>query len=236
VALVAAPADKPALRDAIALVEESQAALQDVRDYTAEFTKVELLRGRLRTQVMDIKVREKPFSVYLRYRSKKEAGRQALFVAGRDDDSLLVREVGIKRMLGTMKLGLQNPMVTCENRHPVTELGIARVVATALDIWRREEKLPGILPVVTICSSTRFADADCCSVQVQYHERSPELEFQKARVWFDRQTKLAVGAERYGWPDAPGGAAPLVEAYTYRNIQPNTGLTDADFDPQEYGF
>jgi hypothetical protein len=236
VAAVAAPDDQPALHDAIALVEKSRAALQDVRDYTAEFTKDELIRGRLRTQVMDIKVREKPFSVYLRYRSKKEAGRQAVFVEGRDDDSLLVRDVGLKRMLGTMKLSLQNPMVTCENRHPVTELGISKVVETALVIWRCEEKLPGIVPEVTICSSARFAEADCCKVEVQYQKRLPELEFQKACVWFDRQTKLPVRAERYGWADEAGGAPPLVEAYTYRNLQTNVGLTDADFDPQQYGF
>jgi hypothetical protein len=236
VAAVVAPCDQPTLRDAIALVEESRAALKDVRDYTAEFTKDELIRGRLRTQVMDIKVREKPFSVYLRYRSKKEAGRQAVFVEGRDDDSLLVRDAGFKRMLGTMRLSLQNPMVTCENRHPVTELGISKVVETALVIWRREEKLPGILPEVTICPSARFADTDCSTVQVQYQQRSPELEFQKACVWFDRQTKLPVRAERYGWADESGGAPPLVEAYTYRNIQTNVGLTDADFDPRQYGF
>ena len=235
-ALAAAPDDKPTLRDAIALVEESRAALAGVHDYTAEFTKDELIRGRLRTQVMDIKVREKPFSVYLHYRSKKESGRQALFVEGRDDDALLVRDVGLKRMLGTMKLSLQNPMVTCENRHPVTELGISKVVETALAIWRREAKLTGTFPEVTICSSARFADADCCTVQVQYQKRLPALEFQKACVWFDRQTKLPLRAERYGWADEGGGASPLVEAYTYRNIQTNVGLTDADFDPRQSGF
>lgn len=236
VAAAAAPRDKPTLRDVIALVEESRAALQDVRDYTAEFTKDELIRGRLRTQVMDIKLREKPFSVYLRYRSKKEAGRQAVFVEGKDDDSLVVRDVGFKRALGTMRLSLRSPFVMCENRHPVTELGISKVVETALVIWRREEKLPGIVPEVTICSSARFADADCCTVQVQYQKRSPELEFQKACVWFDRQTKLPVRAERYGWADEAGGAPPLVEAYSYRNVQTNVGLTDADFDPLRYGF
>jgi hypothetical protein len=221
VAVVAAPHDKPTLRDVIALVEESRAALQDVRDYTAEFIKEELIRGRLRTQVMDVKLREKPFSVYLHYRSKKEAGRQAVFVEGKNDDSLLVRDVGIKRMLGTMRLSLQNPMVTCENRHPVTELGISKVVETALAIWRREEKLPGTLPAVTICPSARFADVECCTVEVQYQTCSPGLEFQKACIWFDRKTKLPVRAERYGWPDETGGAPPLVEAYTYRNVQTN---------------
>jgi hypothetical protein len=47
---------------------------------------------------------------------------------------------------------------------------------------------------------------------------------------------LPVRAERYGWPDEAGGAPPLAEAYTYRNVRTNVGLTDADFHPQRYGF
>jgi hypothetical protein len=235
-ASVSAPDDKPTLHDVILLVEESRAALEGVRDYTAEFSKDERLNGRVRTQVMEMKLRERPFSVYLRYRSKKEAGRQAVFVEGQDFDSLVVRDVGLRGALGTLKLNLQNPMVTCENRHPVTELGISKVVETALVIWKREEKLPGTRPIVSICPSTRFAGADCCQVQVRYETRCPELEFQRASVWFDNKTKLPVHAERYGWVDDSGGELPLIEAYTYTDVKTNVGLTDADFEPQRYGF
>ncbi len=224
------------LRDALALAEQSSAALRDVRDYTAVFTKTERINGRLRKQVMEMKLRETPFSVYLRYRSKKEAGRQAIFVAGRDDDRLVVKDVGIRAALGTLQLGLQNPLVTCENRYPVTELGISKVVETALTAWKREEKLPGTRPAVTISADSRFGDADCCELTVTYEHRSPEIEFQKARLYFDRQMKLPIHVERYGWPEEAGAEPPLIEEYSYSNVKTNVGLTDADFDPSRYGF
>ncbi len=227
---------RPTLRDAISLAEESRTALQDVRDYTAEFTKTERINGRLRKQVMEMKLRESPFSVYLLYRSRKEDGRKAIFVEGRDDDKLVVKDVGFKAALGTMRLNLQNPMVTCENRYPVTELGISKVVETALAIWEREADLPGPPPDVTISPHARFCDTDCCEVDVQYQHRRPEIQFQKARVWFDRRTKLPVHAERYGWADEANAEPPLLEAYTYSNTKTNVGLTDADFDPQQYGM
>jgi hypothetical protein len=72
----------PTIRDCIALVEESRSALRNVADYTALFTKTERINGRLRKQVMEMKLREDPFSIYLLYESKKERGRQAVYVDG----------------------------------------------------------------------------------------------------------------------------------------------------------
>jgi hypothetical protein len=224
------------LRDALSLVEQSEAALKDIRDYTALFTKTERIHGRLRTQVMEMRLREKPYSVYLLYQSKKEAGRQAIFVDGRDDDKLVVKDVGIRAMLGTLKLGLQNPLVTCENRYPVTELGISKVVETALTGWHREVKLTGTRAIVTINADFRFGDVDCCDLTVTHQIRCPEIEYQKARLYFDKRTKLPIHVERYGWPDEAGAELPLMEEYTYSNVKTNVGLTDADFDPLHYGL
>src|SRR5262245_38269149 len=140
----------PTIRDCIALVEESRSALRDVKDYTALFTKTERINGRLRKQVMEMKLREDPFSIYLLYDSKKERGRQAVYVQGKNANTLVVRDVGLRAALGTLHLGLQNPLVTCENRYPVTDLGIANLVDISLTIWERELKLPGVRAMVSI--------------------------------------------------------------------------------------
>ena len=89
--LVSRPAEQAplTLHDAINLAERSRVALQSVRDYTAEFTKTEQINGRLRKQVMEMKLRAQPFSVYLKYQSKREAGRQAIYVDGMYDSRLL---------------------------------------------------------------------------------------------------------------------------------------------------
>jgi hypothetical protein len=225
------------LRDAVSMAEQAHAALQEVSDYTALFTKTERINGRLKKQVMEMKLREKPFSVYLLYRSKREDGRKAIFVAGKNDDNLVVKDVGIRGALGTLQLNLQNPLVTCENRYPVTELGISKVAETALTDWVRAEKLPAVDAVVTISEGSPPGQmAACYKVEVTHRNRLSEIEYQKARVYFDKQSKLPIHAERYGWPESAGGELPLMEEYDYSDVHTNVGLTDADFDPQRQGL
>src|SRR5205814_933470 len=72
------------LRDLVQYAEPSRLALQEVKDYTAVFTKTELVKGRKIVQEMDMKFRTKPFSVYFRYRTGPEAGRQAIYVEGKN--------------------------------------------------------------------------------------------------------------------------------------------------------
>src|SRR5438105_3401000 len=59
------------LDDALDWVQPSVKALRNVKDYTAVFTKTELIHGRLLTQKMDMKFRQKPFSVYFHGHSKR---------------------------------------------------------------------------------------------------------------------------------------------------------------------
>jgi hypothetical protein len=226
----------PTLHNCLALVEESRSALRQVKDYTALFTKTEQINGRLRRQVMEMKLREDPFSIYLLYESKKERGRQAVYVHGEHDNALVVRDVGLRAALGTLHLGLKNPLVTCENRYPVTDLGIANLVDISLDIWQRESKLPGVQAVVTITPNSRHGDRECCEVMVTHQHRDPQIEYQKSHLYFDIETKLPIHVERYGWAAREGEEPPLVEEYDYANVKLNVGLTDADFDPAHYGF
>jgi Protein of unknown function (DUF1571) len=236
--LLSVPVEHPPhpLRDPIALAEESRAALREVRDYTALFTKIERINGRLRKQVMEMKLREEPFSIYLLYQSKREDGRQAVYVEGKYDNNLVVRDVGLRAVLGTVQMGLRNPLVTCENRYPVTYLGITNVVDTSLTIWERESKVPEARPAVTIEENSRLGDRVCCEVMVKYQHRHPEIEYPKSHLYFDNETKLPIHVERYGWPAHEGEDPPLMEEYDYANVKLNVGLTDADFDPARYGF
>ena len=58
------------------------------------------------------------------------------------------------------------------------------------------------------------------------------------RIYVDKESRLPVQAELYGWPEVTGDEPPLLEQYIYTNIKTNIGLVDADFDPQnrEYRF
>jgi hypothetical protein len=224
------------LQDAIELTHRSRAAMQEVRDYTALFAKRERINGRLRKQVMEMKLRSEPFSVYLHYQSKREAGRQAIYVERKHDNHLLVKETGLKGLAGVLRLGLQNPLVTAENRYPVTHLGIGNVIEIVLATWERESKLEGVRPVVEISPEVRLGDVVCRELLVTHTQPHPEVEYHLTRVFFENESLLPIHAERYGWPPQAGEEPPLVEEYIYRDVQTNVGLTDADFDPVEYGF
>jgi hypothetical protein len=56
------------------------------------------------------------------------------------------------------------------------------------------------------------------------------------RVYFDKESKLPLRAERYGWPERARDKPPLFEEYKYVDLKTNVNLTDADFDPARYRF
>ena len=225
------------LLEVIDFARSSKSAVEEIKDYKAVFTKTELVRGRVVKQVMDMKFRTKPFSVYFRYRQGNEAGRQAIYVEGKFGNNLVVKEAkGLGAMAGRLYFKLDDPTVMAENRHPVSQVGIANVLNTALTVWDRESKVETAQVDVKFFPKAKLGDVACDAVQLTYLKPHPELKFQVVRVYFDKESKLPVKAERYGWPRSAGEKPPLVEDYTYTNVKINQKLTDADFDPATYGF
>jgi len=236
--LAAAPGEPGplTLQSAIDIANEHRKAMQNIWDYTANFSKRERINGRLRKQVIKLKLRSEPFSVYLLYESKREAGRQGIYVAGKYDDCLVCKDVGFRGLAGTLRLGIQNPLVMSESRYPVTYLGIANVIDMVRAAWEKEAKLDGVRPVVEINSDAWLGEITCQQLQVIHQQQHSDIEFQITRLYFDKETGLPIQAERYGWPQEVGEEPPLMEEYTYSDLKVNVGLTDADFDPAQYGF
>ncbi len=50
------------------------------------------------------------------------------------------------------------------------------------------------------------------------------------RLYVDKKTAFPVRVEQFDFPAKTGAKAPILEQYTYLNVQPNSGLTDSDFD------
>ena len=53
----------------------------------------------------------------------------------------------------------------------------------------------------------------------------------RARLFVDDEYRVPTFYAACDWPEKEGDKPVLLEAYTYRNIKVNTGLTDKDFDP-----
>lgn len=229
--------DRHPLDDAMEFVQPSLQALKNVKDYTAVFTKTEFVHGRLLTQKMDMKFRQNPFSVYFHGHSKRKEGREVIFVAGQNDGKLIVHEVGLKAIVGTMNLKPGDPKVMATNRYPITNVGIAKIIESAIDIWKNEKKTLDPANIeVRIVRSVQVGTVECEAVEVAHHHEQPGLIYQVGRVYVDKQTRLPVQAELYGWPATPGDEPPLLEQYTYTNVSTNVGLSSADFDPHNHDY
>jgi hypothetical protein len=226
---------KQSLDDAIDFARAHRQSLQHVSDYTAIFSMAEVVDGRVISHTMDLKFRRQPFSVYARCHAKRQPAREVIYVAGKNDDKLLIHEGGLKALV-TMRLKPDDPRVMAENRYPITEIGMAKMLDTVLAIWERERNIDRENAEVTFSSSARLAGTPCEEIQITRRQRHPGLKFHATRLLFDKKTGFPVEVEQYDWPEQAGEQAPLVEHYTYTEIKTNAGLTDADFDPGNPGY
>ena len=88
------------LTPAIAMAKTALSKAEALVDYEGTLTKRELIGNTVTTQMMQIRVREKPFAVYLKYAAPHE-GREVIYDSAQDPAKLLVHEgTGVKSLWG----------------------------------------------------------------------------------------------------------------------------------------
>ena len=214
---------------AIALIKERCIpALNQIQDYEALFTKRELIQGKLLHQEMQLRLREKPFSVYMRFGRELE-GREILYVHGQNNNQLLAHEGnGFASLAGTLSLDPKGEYAMAENHYPITSIGMRMLVAQILDQLEVETKYGEI--EVKYFPHAKLGDRPCEVIQSYHPHPRKEFRFQMSRLFIDSELKLPVRLENYAFPTANNPQPQLYEEYTYSNIRLNVGLTDADFD------
>lgn len=227
-------AEEHPLAPAIRYAESSLIAVEQLNDYTATLTKRELINGRLMTQVMNLKFREEPFSVYLQF-GEPNAGREILYVHGRNQNQILAHEgQGLSALAGTLELDPNGERAMAENRHPVTDLGLKRMLELVLEQWNVESQFGEI--EVRYYPDARLGNITCQVIETAHPRPRRQFRYQTSRVYFDAQSHLPVRIENFGFPQNPAQQPPLVEEYTYLNVQPNVGLADRDFDDRNPAY
>jgi hypothetical protein len=221
-----------AARQAIALC---QARFAEVDDYTCTFLKRERLDGKLSVQqVMLMKVRSRPLSVYFKFQ-KPNKGREAIYVAGRHKDHVLAHDVGLFKVItGTMLLDPRGETAMDGCRHPITEAGIGSLIDTVASRWDRE--LTPEESQITINPHMTIGDRPCTMIDSTHPHRQPGFLFYKVRLYIDHELVLPVRFEAYDWPRQPSAPDVLLEEYAYIDLKLNVGLTDHDFDPNNRGY
>ena len=217
--------------------------VQGIKDYTFTLIKQESVNGKVFDPcIFDMKIRNEPFSVYLKYRQPdKKAGTEAVFVKGKNDDKIQAKGVGILAMIGTTSLAPNNRFAMDGNKYPITEVGIARLVDLFIEVGENdilnnyECTVQYYENVPPTSGSTRM----CTCIEVIHPKVTPgKFPFHIARIFIDNELQLPIKYESYDWPKKEGEKPMLLEAYIYHDLKLNTGLTDIDFDTKnpDYRF
>jgi Protein of unknown function (DUF1571) len=217
------------------LLAEAQASFARVRDYTGTLVRQERIGRQLQPeQFMDIRVRQQPYSVSLKWTSPKNlAGQEAIFVTGKNNNEIRAKGTGLLAIAGYVSLPTNDPRVMRKSRHAITESGIGNILDVISRTYEIERRLPANQVQVTFADYA-FQQRPCTRMELTHHVFNAQLYCYRCVVYFDKALKLPVRVEVYDWPKPDGDRkGELVECYSYINLKFNLGLTDAAFENPE---
>jgi len=223
-------ADVPA-GELLRLLDLADKSYLQVRDYTSVMVSRERVRDVLLPQERILLKFQKDFKVYMRWLEGPSSGREGLYVSGAYDGKFLVYEPKGLQRLFTAALDPTDARVMDQSRHPVTDVGIGRLLEIVGENARRAFR-NGVLRVVD------RGIGEVAGRRVRQVEsvlpRDPRAGYYAYRVQlaFDEELRLPIRVTVYDWSDQ------LVEDYIYGELRTNPGLSTRDFDPanKEYGF
>ena len=222
--------------------ERERPRIVTIDDYTAIVQKQENIDGEVHgVQVMEIKIRHRPFSVYTKFRFPQDLnGQQAIYVQGKNDDRILGHGVGFQRTLGTHSLDPAGFIAMRGQKYPITDIGLLNLVDKLVEVGYKDSRF-GECTVKYIEGATLFKNTsprECTVIHVEHPVPRPYFTFHVARIYVDKELNLPIRYESYEWSRKAGETPKLLEVYEYRDLKLNVGLTDKDFDPAnpEYGF
>lgn len=219
----------PALRHARLCLEKAEA----LGGYECVFSKKEVVGNETISQTLKMKVREKPFSVYMYFQEPNE-GREVIYVEGKNDNKLLVHETGLASLVGTLQFEPTSSRVMAENRYPITKAGMANMVRTVIDQWELESKYAET--DVKYFDDATIGDVTCRVIESSHPQPRKQFPFHITRLWIEEKTQLAVRVQQLGFPKKKDAKPPVIEDYTFTQIKPEVRLTDRDFDPDNPSY
>lgn len=224
------PQEHP-LMPAVRWAHEGLRAIEAVQDYSAVVVKRENNGGKVGDhEKMFIKVRHRPFSVYMYFLSPANLrGQQVLYVEGENDGKMWARGSGIRgQMFGTVSIKPDGIIAMQGQRYPITELGILNLVRRLIEVAEADMKYGEC--EVKFYKGAKVADRVCTCIEVMHPVPRRNFLFHIARIFVDDEMNVPIRYEAFSWPTTPGGSPELIEEYTYLDLKLNVGFTDADFD------
>jgi hypothetical protein len=225
-----APAVSPLDQPLRLMLEARQAYQQNVHDYTCLFVKREHLHGQLQPEnVISMKVRAQPFSVYLNWQGPKAVeGQEVCYVAGANKGQMRVHSVGLLGVVGWVSLEPDDPRALENSRHKITEAGIGNLIEKFIGRYETEIKLNRTQVKM---GEYEFNKKRCIRIEtIHPSSKSGDYYAYRSVVFLDKETKLPIRSEAYDWPKAGGDPnGDLLECFSYVQLKLNVGLRDDAF-------
>ncbi len=223
-------------------IQMAQAAMVNIRnniqDYSCRMIKRERISGKLADQqFMYLKVRHKPFSVYMYFLGPERIrGQEVIYVEGQNNGNLLGHGVGLRKLAGTVPLLPTGAMAMQGQRYPITEIGMLNLTERLVEVANTDKQFGEC--EVKFYRNAKINKRTVTCIQVMHPIPRKNFRFHLARIYVDDEMNLPVRYESYDWPRVPGGRPVLLEEYTYTDIKLNNGFTDFDFDTNnsQYSF
>lgn len=218
------------LEESIRIMHESRKAYADVRDYTCTLVKRESLPTNPDDNIIMMKFRGAPYSVYMRWLSpSKFKGQEVAYMHGRNRNKLRVHAKGlIKGLAGFVSVDVNDSRITEHSRHNIYEAGIGFLIEKSIQHWEADHKNGKAEAKV---EEYEFNKRRCWRIEVTQKERRTDVYCYRTVLFIDQESKLPVRNENYSWPRAGGPAdGDLIEMFSFIDLRVNVGLTDRDFD------
>lgn len=222
------PGEHP-LAPVIRTLKASQESIdQNIRDYSCTFVKRERVDGQLSEfQHILMKVAHQPFSVYMKF-VQPFAGREVLYVAGQNQNKMVVLEAGVKRWAGKLHLDPQGALAMKGQKRPITDVGIRNLTAKLIKLYEAETQFAEC--EVTNNLDTKINGRSTTMIQVLHPVPRQNFKAHVSRIFFDNELRIPIHYDAYLWPAQAGSDPPLDESYTYQNLKINNNFTARDFD------
>ncbi|RMG37822.1 MAG: DUF1571 domain-containing protein [Planctomycetota bacterium] len=237
-------AGRAALEFQYLMLAEAARRLERLDAYTATFVKQERLGGTLTDrQVIAMRVRHRPFAVWMEWKKGGDRGRRVLFDESANSGKMLVRLGGVKgRFLPVMKLDPNGDLARSECRYPVTQAGLLQVTELAMQ-YRRQDLQTADGVRCRMYDGCRCGETACYGFVVDYDR--PDVSeaartFRRCELYLAKGTYYPVLIRNYGWgenndPKAPFDESTLLEMYSFSELKPLERVAADAFAPKSLG-
>ncbi|MGO9113647.1 MAG: DUF1571 domain-containing protein, partial [Thermoguttaceae bacterium] len=170
----------PALRWA----REGLVGIEKIQDYTATLIKKERIGNTMgEDQYIALKVRHKPFSVYLNFLAPSAVkGQECMYVEGTNNGKMWAHGTGMQeKMFGTVSLSPDGTVAMRGQRYPLTQIGILNLTRRLIEVASEDVKYGEC--EVKYFKGAKINDRVCTCTQVVHPLPRKNFLFNVARIF-----------------------------------------------------